>query len=181
MNCSQLCALYESRYQAAGSPWPFCTMDCSVAARLDPARHVPDTHRKRDAWHLPFTPASLIKYQVITSRPPLFEQPDSQTTSAGIAEMMNEFQPRIGDWYQNITGDNFEIVALDEDETTMEIQYYDGAIEEIDFDTWNEMEIVPIEPPEDWSGSLDIEREDYGVDLELTSPNDHINPIDELE
>jgi hypothetical protein len=49
--------------------------------------------------------------------------------------MGNEFQPRIGDWYQNITGDNFEIVALDEDETTMEIQYYDGAIEEIDFVT----------------------------------------------
>lgn len=109
------------------------------------------------------------------------DQPGSQTASPGISEMANEFQARIGDWYQNITGDNFEIVALDEDEATMEIQYYDGAIEEIDFDTWNDMEIVAIEPPEDWSGSLDIEREDYGVDLELTTPNDHINPIDELE
>ena len=95
--------------------------------------------------------------------------------------MVNEYPPRIGDWYQNINGDNFEIVALDEDEATMEIQYYDGAVEEIDFDSWGDMEIAPIEPPEDWSGSLDIEREDYGVDLELTSPNDHINPIDELD
>ena len=95
--------------------------------------------------------------------------------------MANEFPPRIGDWYQNINGDNFEIVALDEDEATMEIQYYDGAIEEVDFDSWADMEIVPIEPPEDWSGSLDIEREDYGVDLELTSPNDDINPLDSLE
>ena len=95
--------------------------------------------------------------------------------------MANEFHPRLGDWYQNINGDTFEIVALDEDEATMEIQYYDGAIEEIDFDSWSDMEIIPSEPPEDWSGSLDIEREDYGVDLELTSPNDHINPIDELE
>lgn len=95
--------------------------------------------------------------------------------------MTNEYQPRIGDWYQNINGDNFEIVALDDDEATMEIQYYDGAIEEIDFDSWEDMEIAPIEPPEDWSGSLDIEREDYGVDLELTSPNGHANPIDELD
>ncbi len=95
--------------------------------------------------------------------------------------MINEFPPRIGDWYQNISGDAFEIVALDEDEATMEVQYYDGAVEEIDFDSWGDMEIVPIEPPEDWAGSLDIEREDYGVDLELTSPNDHINPIDELD
>ncbi|UCC55944.1 MAG: hypothetical protein JSU75_11465 [Gammaproteobacteria bacterium] len=95
--------------------------------------------------------------------------------------MANSFQPRVGDWYQNISGDNFEIVAHDADEATVEIQYFDGAIEEIDSDSWYEMEIQPIEPPEDWSGSLDIERDDYGVDLELTTPNDHINPLDELE
>ena len=95
--------------------------------------------------------------------------------------MANTYQPRLGDWYKSITGDRFEIVALDDDAATMEVQYFDGAIEEIDFDTWNEMEIVPIEPPEDWSGSMDLEKEDYGVDLELTAPNDHINPLDEIE
>jgi hypothetical protein len=95
--------------------------------------------------------------------------------------MANNFQPRVGDWYQNISGDNFEIVAFDPDEASVEIQYFDGAIEEIDSDSWYEMEIQPIEPPEDWSGSLDIERDDYGVDLELTTHNEHINPLDELE
>ena len=95
--------------------------------------------------------------------------------------MATKLQPRIGDWYKNINGDNFEVVAIDEDEATLEIQYFDGAIEEIDFDTWYEMEILPIEAPEDWSGSLDIEREDYGVDLELTAPNDHINPLDDID
>ena len=91
------------------------------------------------------------------------------------------FQPRIGDWYQAINGDKFEIVALDEDESTLEIQHYDGAIEEIDFESWEEMELASIEPPEDWSGSYDLERDDYGVDLELTGPNDHMNPFDELD
>lgn len=95
--------------------------------------------------------------------------------------MPNDFQPRIGDWYQSESGENFEIVALDNDEAVMEIQYYDGAIEEIDFDSWNEMVVESIEPPEDWSGSLDIEREDYGVDLELSARNDNINPLDEVE
>jgi len=95
--------------------------------------------------------------------------------------MANKRQPTIGDWYQSINGDRFEIVALDDDEATLEIQHFDGAIEEIDFDTWPEMEIDAIEPPEDWSGSFDIEREDYGVDLELTAPNDHINPLDDIE
>ena len=89
--------------------------------------------------------------------------------------------PRIGDWYQAVNGDRFEIVALDEDEATLEIQHYDGAVEELDFDSWEELEVRNIEQPEDWSGSLDIEREDYGVDLELTTPNDRINPIDDLE
>jgi hypothetical protein len=95
--------------------------------------------------------------------------------------MANEFQPRIGDWYQDISGENFEVVAIDEDEATLEIQYFDGAVEEIDSDSWYEMEIEPIEPPEDWSGSLDIEREDYGVDLELNSRKDHTNPLDEID
>jgi len=95
--------------------------------------------------------------------------------------MANEFTPQIGDWYQNASKDNFEIVALDNDEATVEIQYFDGAVEEVDLDSWRELEIQPIEPPEDWSGSMDIEREDYGVDLELTAPNDHINPLDEIE
>jgi len=95
--------------------------------------------------------------------------------------MANNFQPRIGEWYQSISGDKFEIVALDEDESTIETQHFDGAVEEIDFDSWKEMELKPIEPPEDWSGSLDIVRDDYGVDLELNTPNDQINPLDELE
>jgi hypothetical protein len=95
--------------------------------------------------------------------------------------MANTFQPRIGDWYQNISGANFEVVAIDNDEATVEIQYFDGAVEEFDFDSWSEMEMQPIEAPEDWSGSMDIEREDYGVDLEMNVPKNHVNPLDEIE
>jgi len=104
-----------------------------------------------------------------------------QDNHHGDKNMANEFQPRIGDWYQNISGERFEVVARDDEEATLEVQYFDGAVEEFDFDSWGEMEIRPIEPPEDWSGSLDIQRDDYGVDLELTAPNDNINPIDNLE
>ena len=32
------------------------------------------------------------------------------------------------------------------------------------------MHAKPVDPPEDWSGSLDIEREDYGVDLDEERP-----------
>ena len=95
--------------------------------------------------------------------------------------MNNEFTPRVGDWYQNISGENFEIVALDEEEATLEIQYFDGAVEEVDFDSWHEMEITPIEPPEDWSGSVDMDPEDYSGKDEGEMPAGYHDPLEILE
>ncbi|NOX09006.1 MAG: hypothetical protein GXP22_05880 [Gammaproteobacteria bacterium] len=74
--------------------------------------------------------------------------------------------PNIGDWYTTLDKEAFEIVAVDNDDDTIEIQYFDGTVAEWDLETWMEMEISTSAPPEDWSGSLDIAREDYGVDLE---------------
>jgi hypothetical protein len=95
--------------------------------------------------------------------------------------MATEYEPRIGDWYRTVAGENFEIVARDADDETLEIQYFDGTIEEMDMDTWYELNIVPIEPPEDWSGSLDIVRDDYGVDLESRGGDSWANPLDSLD
>ncbi len=95
--------------------------------------------------------------------------------------MATAFEPRIGDWYRTAENGDFEIVAVDETEQTVEIQYFDGTLEEIDLETWNQLQPVPIEPPEDWSGSLDIEREDYGVDLDGSTGLTWGNPLDYLE
>ncbi|WP_297526610.1 DUF6763 family protein [Thiohalobacter sp.] len=95
--------------------------------------------------------------------------------------MATEFEPRIGDWYRTATGDTFEIVAYDEDDQTVELQYFDGTVEELDLDSWYELDIEITEPPEDWSGSMDIERDDYGVDLDLHGNEAWINPLDAFE
>lgn len=89
--------------------------------------------------------------------------------------------PSIGDWYKDESGNIFEVVAFDEDEGSIEIQYFDGAVEELDSDAWEELALEAVEAPEDWSGSLDIEREDYGVDLETNTHLDWGNPLDEFE
>ncbi len=94
--------------------------------------------------------------------------------------MPEEYTPHVGDWYKNVTGETFEVVAVDEDDDTVEIQYFDGTVEELDLDAWAELEIEPAEPPEDWSGSLDIDREDYGVDLEQ-NPDSWSSPLDEFD
>ena len=51
----------------------------------------------------------------------------------------------------------------------------------MDLDSWDAQALKTVEPPEDWSGSLDIERDDYGVDPESNKHLDWQNPLDELE
>ena len=79
---------------------------------------------------------------------------------------MSAPRPRVGEWYQNLEGEILEVVAYDRDEEAIEVQFYDGTVEEYDLDTWEELELAPAQPPEDWSGSLDLTADDYGVDLD---------------
>jgi len=74
--------------------------------------------------------------------------------------------PVIGSWYRRAGGDTFEVVAIDTDDRTIEIQYFDGAVEELDLEDWVEEEIALTEAPEDWTGSVDVEPEDYENEVE---------------
>jgi len=68
--------------------------------------------------------------------------------------------PVIGEWYRRTGGDSFEVVAIDPDDRSIEIQYFDGTIEELDLEDWLEDAIESTEAPEDWTGSVDVEPED---------------------
>jgi hypothetical protein len=77
--------------------------------------------------------------------------------------MASEISPLIGQWYQTPQGAQFEVVAIDEDEGTIEIQYFDGQIEELSFDEWPERGFTASAEPEDWSGPFDdLEADDLG-------------------
>ena len=73
-------------------------------------------------------------------------------------------KPVIGNWYRIQRSDSFEVVAFDEDDGTIELQYFDGTVEEMDLEDWNaEKEngaLEEIEAPEDWSGSVDVDPEE---------------------
>jgi hypothetical protein len=76
-----------------------------------------------------------------------------------------EFPPvAIGDWYQTTGGDLLEIVAADDADGSIEVQYFDGTLAEFDTESWLDTISGPAAEPEDWSGSLDVSREDYGTD-----------------
>lgn len=89
--------------------------------------------------------------------------------------------PTIGDWFQALDGELFEVVAVDDDDGTIEIQYFDGTVEEIDYDAWEESQYFAAEPPEDYSGPLDMEREDYGMDLERAGNSEWGDPLDYID
>jgi hypothetical protein len=73
-------------------------------------------------------------------------------------------KPVIGNWYRIQRSDSFEVVAFDEDDGTIELQYFDGTIEEMDLEDWQaELEagtLMEVEPPEDWTGSVDVDPEE---------------------
>jgi hypothetical protein len=75
--------------------------------------------------------------------------------------------PVIGSWYRIQGSDSFEVVAFDEDDGTIELQYFDGTVEEMDLEDWQaEQEagtLEEVEPPEDWTGSVDVDPEEDDV------------------
>lgn len=68
--------------------------------------------------------------------------------------------PEVGSWFRIGDGKTFEVVAVDDKDRTVDIQHFDGTIEELDVDGWREMAAEPIDAPEDWSGSMDVDTED---------------------
>lgn len=84
--------------------------------------------------------------------------------------------PGIGDWYRLKGGAPFEIVALDDDDGTIEVQYIDGTLEELDREDWkswcDEHTLEATDPSEDWSDSADVEAD------EGRTPSDHYNNDD---
>lgn len=78
--------------------------------------------------------------------------------------MINRLQPQVGNWYNHLDkGDLFQVVAVDEDSGTIEIQDFDGGLDEVDLEEWRQMVIELAAAPEDLSGALgDVEPDDLG-------------------
>lgn len=71
----------------------------------------------------------------------------------------------IGGWYQTVSGELLEIVAMDDDGTIV-VQYFDCTVAEIDPETWQEMTLGQVPAPEDFSGSLELTQEEYGINTD---------------
>ena len=85
--------------------------------------------------------------------------------------------PVIGQWFRRPNGTLFEVVAIDEDAMTVEIQQFDGTIDELDIERWPGLLLTEVSAPEDWSGSVDMDPEDYTGRNDVEIPNGYHDPL----
>lgn len=70
--------------------------------------------------------------------------------------MTTEADPIVDEWYHYPEkAQKFKVTGLDEHSATVEIQFFDGTVDEFDIDTWRQLDVERIETPEDWTGPLD--------------------------
>ncbi|HVN99454.1 MAG TPA: DUF6763 family protein [Steroidobacteraceae bacterium] len=97
---------------------------------------------------------------------------------------MSMQRPGVGEWYRLSSGELLEVVAFDAADGTVEVQHFDGTVEEIDFDDWRSQrasgEIETAEAPEDWSGSVDVEPEDSRTESDPLEEDDRRLRADQL-
>lgn len=94
---------------------------------------------------------------------------------------MSAEQPLIGHWYRRGNFKLFEVVALDEKDKTIELQHFDGTIEEMDLENWPAPLLEEAGAPEDWSGAVDIAIEDTVRVEETYKEPQWIDPLAVLE
>jgi hypothetical protein len=89
--------------------------------------------------------------------------------------------PVVGDWYRRFNGALFEVVAIDRDDGTVGIQHFDGTVEELDLEAWEEQDFEEARAPEDWTGSVDVEPEDYESERDLSAASTWADPLTSLD
>jgi hypothetical protein len=92
--------------------------------------------------------------------------------------MSNELDPIVGQWYfHEDKGQRFFITAVNDKAETVEVQHFDGDIEEFTLEDWRGLDIELSEEPENWSGALDIsEQDDLGTEVTDTTAADWNEP-----
>ena len=81
--------------------------------------------------------------------------------------MARDYDPVQGQWYEDLEENEiFRVLSVDPDEEIIEVQYENGDIEEIDLDTWHELDLERAEEPEGWASDDDDDEDEEEEDDE---------------
>ena len=106
-----------------------------------------------------------------------------QPLHRGNHKVGREYEPTVGQWYEDLENEEtFQVLKVDEDKETVEIQHLDGDVEELDVDGWAELDLELTEEPEGWSGSkAEKDAEDDEEDDEDWDDDDEDDDDDDLD
>jgi predicted dehydrogenase len=72
-----------------------------------------------------------------------------------------DYDPIQGKWYEDLEENEiFKVLSVDPDQELVEVQYENGDIEEIDLDTWHELDLEQAEEPEGWASDEEDEEDE---------------------
>ena len=73
--------------------------------------------------------------------------------------MARDYDPVQGKWYEDLEENEvFKVLSVDPDQELVEVQYENGDIEEIDLDTWHELDLEQAQEPEGWASDDKTEK-----------------------
>ena len=78
--------------------------------------------------------------------------------------MSHNLKPITGQWYRHLDkGQTFRVLSAERKDDLIEIQHFDGDLEEFEFAEWFGMDLAQAAEPEDWTGPVDdVEPDDLG-------------------
>jgi hypothetical protein len=85
-----------------------------------------------------------------------------------------DYDPIQGQWYEDLEENEiFQVLSVDPDEEIVEIIYENGDTEEIDLDTWHELDLEKATQPEGWANDkVAAEGEDAAKEEEAEEDDD---------
>jgi TATA-binding protein-associated factor Taf7 len=93
-----------------------------------------------------------------------------------------DYEPVPGQWYENLEEEEpFRVLTMDEDSELVEIEYLDGDIEEIDLETWHEMDLELTQEPEGWAASQEEEDDEDDEDDDWDDEDEDDDDLDDDE
>ena len=94
--------------------------------------------------------------------------------------MARDYDPVQGQWYEDLEENEiFRVLSVDPDEEIIEVQYENGDIEEIDLDTWHELDLERAQEPEGWASDDEDDEEDDDEDEDEDDWDDDDDDLDD--
>ena len=90
-------------------------------------------------------------------------------------------EPVVGAFYEDEDGRTFEVVAFDENDGTIGIQYADNTSDEIDLDDWYGLDLERLETDEDDEDVVEKADEDAVPEDDMDDEDDDYTDEEEEE